>query len=220
MGNRWSADSWLLLRKGGNRALASGISPATYGASQMGAVLRYRLAAQSGHRPSAYFRTTAALNGSQEKEAAFGVSVRPIATIPVAMAAEVRTTSQAGSQSVRPALLAWTELAPFKLPFGTRGELYALGGYVGGKFKTLFADGQLRVDRRVVALGRADLRAGAGAWAGVQKGASRVDVGPSATVGLPISRSASARVGVDWRIRVAGNAQPKSGPAFTLSAGF
>lgn len=219
-GRRWSADSWLLLRKGGNVSLASGFAPATYGASQFGAVLRYRLSPRSGHRPSAYLRTTAALNGSQEKEAAFGFSARPVSSFPLAVAAEMRATDQPGSRQVRPAVLGWTEIAPFTLPFGTRGEFYAQGGYVGGKLKTPFADGQLRVDRRMVELGRTDLRAGGGAWAGAQKGASRVDVGPTATVGVPISGSASARLGFDWRFRVTGNAEPKSGPALTLSAGF
>jgi len=217
---RWSADSWLLLRRGGNVSLASGLLPATYGASQMGAVLRYRLAPRSGHRPAAYLRTTAALNGSKEKEAVFGVSARPIASFPLAVAAEVRAADRPESRQVRPAVLAWTEIAPFELPFGTSGEFYAQGGYVGGKFKTPFADGQLRVDRSLTRFGRGDLRAGGGAWAGAQKGASRVDVGPTATMGMPISGSASARVGVDWRFRVTGNAEPKSGPAFTVSAGF
>jgi hypothetical protein len=31
---------------------------------------------------------------------------------------------------------------------------------------------------------------------------------------------AGARLGVDWRFRVAGDAAPSSGPAVTLSAGF
>ncbi|MCX7864327.1 MAG: hypothetical protein N2423_04710, partial [Novosphingobium sp.] len=196
-GKRWSVDSWLLHRRGGRVSLANGILPATYGASQFGAVLRYRLAPNSNLRPAAYLRTTSALNGSQEQEVAAGLSARPFARLPVAVAAELRATVRPGSSMMRPAVLAWTEMPPFDLPLKARGELYAQAGYVGGKFGTPFADGQLRVDRGVMAVGRAEVRAGGGAWAGVQKGASRVDVGPSATLGLPISRSASARVGVD-----------------------
>jgi len=218
--SRWSSDAWLLLRKGGNAALASGIAPATYGASQMGSVLRYRLFPNSGHRPAAYLRTTAALNGSNEREVALGLSARPIAGVPIAVAAETRAMSRPGSKLVRPAVLAWTELAPFRLPMNTRGEFYAQGGYVGGRYKTPFADGQLRIDHRLVALGRGELRAGGGAWAGAQKGASRLDVGPTATMGVPITKSAFARLAFDWRFRVTGNATPKSRPAVTLSAGF
>ena len=50
--------------------------------------------------------------------------------------------------------------------------------------------------------------------------ASRLDVGPTATVGWPLGPTGAARLGVDWRFRVRGNAIPASGPAVTLSAGF
>lgn len=218
--NRWSADAWLLLRKGGKVSFVNGIAPATYGASQMGGVLRYRLAPKSGHRPSAYVRSTLALNGSREREAAIGLSARPIPSVPVVAAVEMRLSNFAGRRRFRPAVLGWTEIPRFRLPLGASGEVYAQGGYVGGAFKTAFVDAQARADHDVVKLGKAEMRAGAGAWVGAQKGASRVDVGPTATVGVPFSDTASARIGFDWRFRLTGNAEPKSGPAVTLSAGF
>jgi hypothetical protein len=218
--SRWSADGWLLLRRGGAVAPAGGLAPATYGASQLGAVLRYRLAPGSAHRPALYLRGSAALNGSRERELAFGASARPIAGLPLAVAAEARVNRQPGATRARPAAFAYTELAPFDLPLGMRGEFYGQAGYVGGNFASAFADGQLRLDRQIVRLGRGELRAGAGLWGGAQKGASRFDVGPAATLGLPLGGSAGARLGLDWRFRVAGNAAPSSGPALTLSAGF
>jgi hypothetical protein len=121
---------------------------------------------------------------------------------------------------VRPAAFAYTELPPLELPHGARAEFYGQAGYVGGDFASAFADGQLRVDGRLLRLGRGELRAGGGAWGGAQKGASRLDIGPTATLGVPMGGTAAARVGVDWRFRVAGNAAPASGPALTLSAGF
>ncbi|MBW8754867.1 MAG: hypothetical protein JF595_12090 [Sphingomonadales bacterium] len=216
---RWSADGWVLLRRGG-AVPAGGLAPATYGASQLGAVVRYRLVPQSAHRPALYLRGSAALNGSREREAAFGVSVRPIAGLPVAVAAEARVNDQPGGTHIRPAAFAYTELPPVALPLGAKAEIYGQAGYVGGNFASAFADGQLRVDRRVVRLGRGELRAGGGAWGGAQKGAARLDVGPTATLGMSLGGSAGARLGVDWRFRVAGNAAPTSGPALTLSAGF
>lgn len=49
---RWSADGWLMLRGGGDGSLAAGSgAPATYGASQAGAVLRYRLAPRQPPSP-------------------------------------------------------------------------------------------------------------------------------------------------------------------------
>jgi hypothetical protein len=217
---RWSADGWLLLRRGGEAAPAGGFAPASYGASQMAAVVRFRLAPESAHRPAAYLRASAALNGSREREAALGLSARPIAAVPVVAAVEARVNDQPSATSVRPAALVYTEAPPFALPLGARGEFYGQAGYVGGNFATFFADGQVRVDRRVLRLGRGELRAGGGAWGGAQKGAARLDIGPSATLGVALGGSGAARVALDWRFRVAGNAAPASGPALTLSAGF
>ena len=219
-GSRWSADGWLLLRRGGSAALATGAAPATYGASQVGAVLRYQIAPQSAHRPAAYLRVTGAIDGASQKEVAVGLSALPVARVPLRAAVELRASDQPGGQRVRPAAMVITEIQPINLPRGIRAEFYGQAGYVGGKDATAFADGQLRLDTRVADLGKGDIRAGAGAWGGSQKGASRIDVGPSATVGVPIGDSGSARLGLDWRVRVTGNARPGSGPALTLSAGF
>jgi len=216
---RWSGDGWLLLRPGAAGLLAAGTAPSTYGASQMGAVLRYHFAPDSRYRPFAYLRTTAALDGV-ERDLALGASARILSRLPVLAQAELRATQQVGKTRLRPAVLAVTELAPLALPQGLRAEAYAQAGYVGGRYATPFADGQLRVDRRAVTLGRAELRTGAGIWGGAQKGAARMDLGPTAAVGIALGRSASARVAFDWRFRVAGKAAPASGPAITLSAGF
>ncbi len=218
--SRWSGDGWLMLRRGGTASLATGAAPSTYGASQMGAVLRYRIDGESVHRPAAYLRATAALNGSGEREAAAGFSARPLASVPIIAAVEMRVTDQPGNTRLRPAALVVSEVPPFPLPLGARGEVFAQAGYVGGGYATGFVDGQLRVDREVARFGTAALRAGAGAWGGAQKGASRLDIGPGATMGLGIGQGASARLAIDWRFRVAGDAAPSSGLALTLSAGF
>jgi hypothetical protein len=217
---RWSGDAWLLLRRGGNVSTVSGFLPATYGASQAGAVLRYRLAPTSEHRPSLYLRGSAALNGSNEREAALGLSARPLAHVPLVLAAEARINSQPGATRLRPAAFAYTELPPFALPYGALAELYAQAGYVGGNFASAFVDGQLRLDRRFARVGDGELRVGGGLWGGAQKGASRLDVGPAVTLGIPLGGAAGARLEADWRFRAAGNAAPASGPALTLSAGF
>lgn len=215
--HRWSADAWALVRGGGGSAGAAPFGP-TYGASQVGAVLRYRLAPTSGHRPTAYVRATAALAG-REQEIAAGLSLRPVPKLPIAIAAEGRIGRFGVDTLVRPAVVAVTEFAPVTLPAGVRAEFYAQGGYVGGRGATAFVDGSLRLDRRVAQVGRFELRAGAGAWGGAQKGAQRLDIGPSATIGVSQGRAA-ARLALDWRLRVAGETAPASGPALTISAGF
>jgi len=217
---RWSVDSWILWRQGSNPALSGGLLTPSYGASQAGAVVRYRLAPSSNLRPAVYLRTTAALGRSNEREAALGLQLRPVRGLPVVLAGEGRMTSASGRMFLRPAFLAYTELDPFDLPMGFRGEAYGQAGYVGGRFATAFADGQLRIDQRLAGLGKGDLRLGAGVWGGIQKGSSRLDAGPSLTFGRPLGGSSSVRVAADWRFRVAGKASPGSGPAVTLSAGF
>lgn len=215
--DRWSADAWMLLRKEG-RASFSGGQP-IYGGSQAGAVLRYRLAPNSGHRPLAYLRTSQALGRIPESELALGLGARPVASIPIMLAAEARAFRSGRKTQFRPAALAYTELPPFRMPFGLTGEAYLQGGYVAGDFKTGFIDGQLRVDRRFLTLGGRDIRLGGGIWGGAQKGAKRLDIGPGASADLVLMGRPS-RVSVDWRFRVLGDAEPGSGPAMTLSTGF
>jgi hypothetical protein len=218
--SRWSMDAWALIRKDPARTPPAGTLPATYGASQAGAVLRYRLAMQNPRQPTAYLRTTSTLRGLSETAAALGLSVRPLPAVPIIAAIEGRVTEQGGSHRVQPAIMAVTALPPLALPGRLRAEIYGQGGYVGGRYATPFADGQVRVDRALLDLGRAQARVGAGAWGGIQKGASRLDAGPGATLSMPLTPKVFGRLAVDWRFRVAGNAEPDSGPALTVAAGF
>ena len=78
--------------------------------------------------------------------------------------------------------------------------------------RDLFADGALTFTKPV--FGR--YSAGFGIWGGIQPGLSRVDVGPRVSMRI----RNNMRVHLDWRQRVAGNAEPGSGPALTLAADF
>lgn len=212
--SRWRADGWLLLRRDSTRAVAGAGTPA-YGRSQLGGVLRYNLVPESGLRPQAYVRISSALSGPADPELAAGFSARPIGTVPLRFAAEVR-----GSEiGVRPAIHAVTELPAFELPFGARAEVYAQAGYVAGSLATGFADGQARIERPVARVGPSSLSAGAGVWGGAQKGAARLDAGPTLALRFPIGE-AHGRLAADYRFRIAGGAMPGNGPALTLSAGF
>lgn len=215
--SRWSADLWLLVRQDGSGPLAA-VQP-SYGRSQVGAVMRYRLSDASRYRPQAYLRVSSALAGPREQELAAGLSARPLPRIPVRVAAEARVTRTANGTEVRPAVYAATELQPVELPLGVRAEAYVQAGYVGGLFATGFVDGQARAERRIASFGDNEVGAGAGIWGGAQAGAARLDVGPTATVRFRLG-NARGRLTADYRFRVAGDAQPASGPALTLSAGF
>jgi hypothetical protein len=216
---RWSADGWLLLRAGGNGTTSAGLAVPAYGASQAGAVVRYRLAPDSPHRPALFLRATRALAAPHDDQLAGGLSARPLAKVPLALLAEVRASRFAAGTRVRGAIGVVTEFDRIALPAGLSGEVYGQAGYVHGINATAFVDGQAKLDRRVTRIGGGDLRLGLGAWGGAQRGAARLDVGPAATLDFGLG-AGSARIAADWRLRVAGDAAPRSGPALTLSAGF
>ena len=60
---------------------------------------------------------------------------------------------------------------------------------------------------------------GIGAWGAAQRGAARLDIGPSAAITLPLGTRA-LRVSFDWRQRIAGDARPVSGPALSIGPDF
>lgn len=223
---RWSGDGWVLWRQEGNGVIMPGVGLATagsptgaYGASQAGAVLRYRLSPGSPHQPTLYLRATTALDRPHGAELAAGLAVRPLSRAPFAVMAEARLAERGGEAIVRPAVAIVSTAPPVALPLGLRGEAYGQAGWVGGKDRTAFVDGQARIDRAVWRAGEAEVRLGAGAWGGAQRGASRLDLGPGATVSLPLG-PLNARLAADYRQRVAGGAAPGSGVAVTFSAGF
>lgn len=220
---RWSGDGWLLMRQGGaSNALSSGGAPygPTYGANQIGAVLRYRLVPGSPFKLTAYTRAYGALNGTGEKEVAAGLSLRPVPSVPIIAMAEMRASQfQSGQTHLRPSVSLVTEMPPVALGGKVEAETYVQAGYVGGLAATPFIDGQIRVEHVVNRPDGAQVRLGVGAWGGAQYGANRLDVGPTLRVGLHSGR-VGGRLAIDYRLRVKGNAMPSSGPAVTLSAGF
>ncbi|RIV83257.1 hypothetical protein D2V17_13775 [Aurantiacibacter xanthus] len=217
--SRWTASSWLFWRDSNAGGQQAATTP-NYGRSQAGVVLAYRLAPESGHRPQLYIRATSALEGPREDGLAAGLSARPVPDVPLRLAAEARVSLRDGTSELRPAVFAVTELAPFALPASMVGEAYAQAGWVGGDFATGFVDAQMRITRALVRSEGFALSAGGGAWAGAQKGTRRLDVGPTVSASFRVSDEVYGRLSADYRVRVAGNAEPASGPALTLSAGF
>jgi hypothetical protein len=224
VGGRWSVDNWAFWRQGSNGAPISQGRVPIYGASQVGAVLQYRLGPEGRGDPRLYARAYRALVRRGESELALGASVRPMARIPVRVAGEVRFTDGAFSNEVRPSAYAVTEFAPVRLPFGAQLEAYGQAGWVGGASATAFADGQASVTRELEAIAGATenslrLSVGAAAWGGAQVDAQRLDLGPTMRLDLTVG-DMPARLSLDWRERVGGQAGPDSGLAATLSARF
>jgi hypothetical protein len=207
---RWSLSAWSFVRRGSAAPLAAG---GLLGGSQAGARLTYRLNRDSARPLALSVRLSAPLRNAAGAEAALGLDWRPIARLPVHLLAERR---QALGRDGRSAF----GLAAFggvsDAPLGRlRIDAYAQAGLVGARSRDLFGDGSIRLS---LPLG-GGLRVGAGAWAAAQPGLSRLDLGPQAALRLPVAGRA-VTVAADWRLRVAGNADPGSGPALTVATDF
>ncbi|WP_370032751.1 hypothetical protein [Qipengyuania mesophila] len=216
----WRIDAWALLREGGVR-LTGGERPASYGASQLGAVLAYRLAPTgAAHQPVAYARVARSLVDGGETEGALGIRARPLPGVPIAFHAEMRVTERPGrSAEIRPAAFLAGGFDSLRLPGRVSARGYGQAGFVAADFATAFADGAVVAERELARFDLATVSLGAGAWGGAQRGAARLDFGPSLAVKLELG-GAPARIEADYRWRVAGNAEPGNGGVVTLSTGF
>ncbi len=202
---------------------ASGLSavggPSAYGASQAGALLRYRLGNARADSPFLFARASQALVDGGETELSLGLGWRPLSSVPIAAYGDLRVTDGQGQRLVRPAAYLVTEFAPWRIDERIEAEAYLQAGYVAGAFATPFVDGQARIEQRMVRIGDAEVRLGAASWGGAQEGAARLDLGPTARLRFDI-RDVPVRLSVDYRFRVAGDAEPGSGAAVTIVSGF
>lgn len=203
--SRWSGSAWAILRPDGRATpFASQL-----GGSQAGARIAY--AVDEARRVAVYARASSAIDARQ-KEAAVGLDWRPTLA-PVHLVAEQRI----GIEGVRSgfAVGAVGGVGPTRLAGPVRVEGYAQAGVIFRDRREGYVDGSARTT--IAAGKRIDL--GLGAWGGGQKGAARLDVGPTIGVTLPVERRA-LRLSVDWRQRVAGDARPGSGPALSVGTDF
>lgn len=205
--DRLQLSAWALLRgTPGTGSLASG---GTLGGSQAGARLTYAL----DRRFAVSLRSSSPIGGSRGGEVAAGVRVMPFPSIPVAITAERRQAIGRFSTG-RSDFALFAEGGLYQRPIGWNLMLdgYAQAGVVGLKERDFFADGGFTLSRPV--FGR--FSAGLGAWGGYQPGLYRIDAGPR--VSYRVRPNVSLHL--DWRQKLAGSAQPSSGPALTLGANF
>jgi hypothetical protein len=205
--DRVQLSSWALLRGAPSPgALATG---GTLGGSQAGARLTYAV----NRWVAASLRTTSPVGGTRGAEVAGGVRFTPLRSVPVAVTIERRQSiSPHGGGRSAFAIFAEGGLYRRPLPWKFTLDAYLQAGIVGIHSRDYFADGSLAFTRPV--WGR--FSAGFGVWGGVQPGVYRVDAGPRVSVRVRDNIYAHA----DWRQRIAGTAQPSSGPALTLAADF
>lgn len=207
--DRVQLSTWALLRQQSltpsSGALASG---STLGGSQAGA----RLAYQFTREIAATVRTTSTI-GQRGGEVALGARVQPVRGVPVWVTAERRQRlGRYGGGRNAFALFFEGGLWDRPLPLNFRLDAYLQGGVVGFKSRDGFIDGAVTATRPVYR----NFSAGLGIWGGAQPGVYRVDAGPRVT--MKVRRNVN--VHLDYRQRLAGNAEPGSGPAVTLAGDF
>lgn len=220
----WAAYFWIHARQdsGPERRFRDkqGFSVANgqYGGSQAGAILTWHLLDKPVPEVSVYGRLSAALAPVSQGEFAMGTRIRPFSNVPLAMHAEQRFDATSGGVTGT-AFFATGGTGPDVVVERLALETYAQAGYVLGRNETYFFDGSATVQRPIADFAGQRLSLGAGLWTGGQRGIRRLDVGPRASLDLPLG-GLSTRVAIDGRIRVAGNARPGSGAALTVSASF
>lgn len=210
-GSRWSASAWLVARGPGGPA--AGVAGRELGGSQAGVRLAYAL---DDDRRWALVARFASPLGGQGQEGAVGVEWRPT-RLPVRIAVENRIDLQSGRSAPAVGLVGGAgpvTIAPHVTVEGYgQAGIVVRGGVIG------YADGAIRVNRRLASLGLADFDLGAGSWGGRQPGVGRLDIGPSLSVSVPVVGH-RLRASLDWRERVAGRALPGSGAVLTLGTDF
>jgi hypothetical protein len=191
-----------------------------YGGSQsavIAAIPVLRFSGNPGHsRLSMAGRVSVAHGSVRERELAAGVRWRPVARIPVQVIAERRFRENRPGAFA--ALVAGGQ-SGVKLPLGFRLDGYGQAGFVSGQGGGPFADVAAQAHRSIAQSQRASFAIGAGVWGGGQDNVLRMDIGPNMRANISAG-SAVFQFDASWRVRVAGHAQPRNGPAVTLSTSF
>lgn len=203
--DRWSASAWVTARPGSGLAVAPG---GQLGGSQAGVRLAYLL--DPKRRIALFGRLVTPLSGPG-REATLGIEWQPTRA-PVRLVAEQRFAVDGGKGGPGVGMVGGLDrdIAGFRL------ESYGQAGAIRRDRIEPYADGAARATRRI---GHSRIGLGVGLWGAAQRDAARFDIGPSATLAVPVAGH-DFRFALDWRQRVAGAARPGSGVALTLGSDF
>lgn len=210
MPQRWSASAWLAVRPGMGLGAAPGAGQ--LGGSQGGMRLSYLLMPE--RRVAAFARVAAPLAG-KGAEGVVGLDWQPT-RVPVRLVAEQRFGLDGTPGGTGLGVLAGIYAG---VPAHFTLEAYGQAGAIRRARLEPYADGAARATRVVVKAAGARLALGGGIWGAAQRGAQRLDLGPSAILTIPLGHQ-NVRLALDWRQRVAGDARPGSGAALTIGGDF
>ncbi|MFG6282696.1 hypothetical protein [Sphingomonas sp. S6] len=207
--SRLTGSIWGITRGGGIGQASGG----QLGGSQAGIRVTYALGTSRRVALAARLSTPLAGRGA---EAAVGLDWQPT-RLPIHLLAERRIALDGGHGGTMLGLVGGYGPAPIAGAVTVEG--YGQAGLIARDDTDAFVDGALRLAHPVMRRGKARLDVGVGAWGGAQRGAARLDIGPSLGLVVPVANH-SLRLTADWRQRIAGDARPDSGPALSIGTDF
>lgn len=207
--SRLHGSGWVIVRGGDATPFVPQL-----GGSQAGVRLTYTLLPEARLALAGRFST--ALR-SRQREAAIGVDWQPT-RLPVHLVVEQRIGIEQARGGPSAGLIAG--FGPTPVAAGLSLDGYGQAGVVARDGAEGYADGAVRLSRVVARAGDARIELGLGAWGAAQRGATRLDAGPSASAVVPLGSGAAVRLSLEWRARLAGNATPTSGPAVSIGTDF
>jgi hypothetical protein len=211
--SRLSGDLWLFTRSANNP-----LSAANLGESQAGGRFKFSMFSNP-RRPtiSASMRFATPLKGV-DPEISPGISIKTGQNLPIEFIVERRIRTNNGNKDQWTLLIA-TGVSERDIGQGLSLEGYGQAGFVGTKKTIPFAQLGAGLHRSVLDQKGLQLKAGAGFWIDQQNSSGRVDIGPE-VVALIKAGDRPLRLSGQWRIKVAGNAEPGSGPALSIATSF
>ncbi len=209
--DRWQASGWIFYRPGSTGPFRAGLP--TLGGSQAGVRAVYALDKAAGLGLSLRAASPLSTSGA---EAMAGIAWQPL-DIPVTLLAEERFGLD--HQASGPSISVVGGTGPAPIAPGISAESYGEVGVVFRDKADYFAGGSLRLAHQIAQVDGHAISLGTGAWGGIQRGTRRLDIGPSLATDLALGDH-YARLSLEWRQRIAGNAAPGSGLALTLGANF
>jgi hypothetical protein len=209
--------AWLFWRN--ERAVTTLVPNGQLGGSQIGVrAQKPLLSLGENQNLAATFRLSAPLTQKNGKEAAIGLNMKLAHHHTIEILAERRIRLDKGGRNAF-AFLAAGGFYEMPLGHGLHANGYVQAGVAGIKSKDLFADGGVTLEHRLRDEKTDATSLGFGIWGATQPNLSRLDVGPLATIVL--NRNAMPlRISAQWRLRIAGDARPVSGPALSIGSDF
>ncbi len=216
---RFQTSAWALIR-GGGASVQNGAGPlgdsGQLGGSQMGFRTSYALDARPSISLTA--RVSTPLSSTAGTEIALGIALKPLKTLPITIIVERRIAlDSAGRDDFE--LLAAGGVYDRPLGHNMRVNAYSQLGVVGVTRRDAFADGSIEVEHPLVKVQNMNVAFGGGAWGAAQPGVSRLDAGPEVLVRARFG-PATLKLTASYRLRIAGDAAPDTGPAISLGADF